>query len=106
METSGVGILLPILESMQSQLAAAQRLHTLLHQQLGDFEVQGHLAQVNDHLTRAIRCLESSHLQAAAEVSPTIPWIAEPPPERLQSNGALISLRERGEILGRAFAGM
>ena len=105
LEVSGAGIVLPMLESLQGQLIAIQKLLTLLRDK-GDetvsSEVAEHLVQVEDHLKEAVRCLHTPLPQTTWEVSPTIPWMAASPSEGSQKSGARITLRERGDILSRA----
>ena len=104
LEVSGAGIVLPMLESLQSQLNA-QKLLILLRAK-GDetvgSNVTEHLVQVEGHLKEAVRCLDTPLPQTTWEVSPTIPWMAASPSEGGQQSGARITLRERGDILSRA----
>ena len=76
LEVSWAGIVLPMLESLQCQVIAAQTLLIPLRAK-GDetvsSEVADHLVQVEDHLKEAVRCLNTPLLQTTWEVSPTIP---------------------------------
>ena len=90
LEVSGAGIVSPMLDSLQSQLDAAQRLLILLRSQ-GDetvgSSVPEHLGQMEGHLKEAVRCLHTSYPQTTPEVSPTIPWRAASPTKSDQQRG-------------------
>ena len=105
LEVSGTGIVLPMLESLQCQLTAAQKLLVLLRSH-GDEtvseEVEEQLVQAETHLRKALCCLNTPVPQPICEVSPPIPWMAASPSEGRQKNGACLTLRERGDILSRA----
>ena len=105
LEVSGSGIVLPMLESLQCQLTAAQKLLILLRvngDETVSAEVAEHLVQVEDHLRKAVSCLNTPLPQTTWEVSPTIPWMAASASEGSQKSGACLTLRERGDILSRA----
>ena len=93
-----------MLESLQCQLTAAQKLLILLRAN-GDetvsAAVEEHLVHVEAHLRKAVSCLDTPLPQSTWEVSPTIPWMAALPSEGRKS-GACLTLRERGDILSRA----
>ena len=105
LEVPGAGVVVSMLESMQCQLTAAQKLLALLRAR-GDetiyAAVEDQLVHVDTHLREAVRCMHAPVPQPTREVSPTIPWIAASPSEDRQKNGALLTLRERGDILSRA----
>ena len=105
LEVSGSEIVLPMLESLQCQLTAAQKLLILLRSH-GDetvsAAVEEQLVHAETHLRKAVRCMNTPVPQPTWEVSPTIPWIAASPLEGRQKNGACLTLRERGDILSRA----
>ena len=105
LEVSGSGIVLPMLESLQCQLTAAQKLLILLRAN-GDetvsAAVEDQLARAETHLRKAVGCMNTQVPQLTREVSPTIPWIAASPSEDRQNQGACLTLRERGNILSRA----
>ena len=105
LEVSGSGIVLPMLESLQCQITAAQKLLILLRAH-GDetvsAAVEEQLVQAETHLRKAVSCLTTPVPQPTWEVSPTIPWIAASPSEGRQKNGACLTLRERRVILSRA----
>ena len=105
LEVSGAGIVLSMLESLQGQPNAAQKLLILLRCRVDEpvgSETSEKLVQIEGLLKEACRCLGNSHPPTTIEVSPTIPWMAASPLVSGQQSGALITLRERGEILGRA----
>ena len=102
---SGTGIVLPMLESLQCQLIAIQKLFILLRAH-GDgtisAAVEEQLAGAETHVRKAVGCMNTPVPQPTREVSPTIPWIAASPSEDQQNNGACLTLSERGDILSRA----
>ena len=105
LEESGTGVMVPMLESMQCQLAAVKKLLALLRAR-GDETinavVEDQLVHVENHLQEALRGLHAPVPQPTRELSPTIPWIAASPSEDRQKNEAFLTLRERGDILSRA----
>ena len=105
LEVSGTGVMVPMLESMQCQLAAVKKLLALLRAR-GDeainAAVEDQLVHVETHLQEALRCMHAPVPQPTRELSPTIPWIAASPSEDRQKNEAFLTLRERGDILSRA----
>ena len=105
LEVSGTGAVASMLESMQWQLTAAQKLLALLRAR-GDetnyAAVEDQLVHVDTCLREAVRCMQAPVTQSIREVSPTIPWIAASPSEDRQNKRAFLTLRERGDILSRA----
>ena len=105
LEVPGTGIVLPMLESLQSQLTATQRLLALLRAQ-GDqtvsAAVEEQLACAEAHLRKAVDSMSTPVLQPTGEISPTIPWVATSPPEDRKHKGTCLTLRERGDVLYRA----
>ena len=84
LEVSETGIVLPMLESLQSQLTAAQKLFVLRAH--GDetvsAEVVEQLVHAETHLRK--RFLNTPVPQPICEVSLTIPWMAASPSEGRQ----------------------
>ena len=80
LEVPETEVVVSVLESMQSQFLAAHKLLAL---------------------REAVKLMHTPGTQHAAEISPTIPWIAASPSEHREQRAAL-TLRERGEILSRA----
>ena len=89
LEVSGTGVVVPMLESMQCQLTAVQKLLALLRAR-GDetinAAVEDQLVQVETHLQEALRGMHAPVPQPTWGVSPTIPWIAASPSKDRQKN--------------------
>ena len=105
LEVPQTRVVLSMLESLQCQLTAAQKLISLFRarsDETGYAAVEQQLSLVDAHLREAVGSLRAPVAQQTTEVSPTIPWIAASPAEDRQKQGALLSLRERGDIFCRA----
>ena len=105
LEVPETGVVVSMLESMQCQLTAAQKLLSLLRARKDETSyaaVEEQLVRVDTHLREAVRSMHAPVTQQTTEVSPTIPWIAASPSEDREKHGALLTLRERGDILSRA----
>ena len=105
LEVPEAEVAVSILKSMQCQLTAAQKLLSLLRARRDETKyaaVEEQLLRVDTHLREAVRSMIAPVGQQTTEVSPTIPWMAASPTEDRQTHGALLTLRERGDILSRA----
>ena len=105
LEVPETEVAVSMLESMQYQLTAAQKLLSLLRACRDETRyaaVEEQLLRVDAHLREAVRSTCAPVAQQTTEVSPTIPWIAASPAEDRQKQGALLILRERGDIFCRA----
>ena len=105
LEVPETRVVVSMLESLQCQLAAAQKLISLLRARRDETSyvaVEQQLSRVDAHLREAVSSVCAPVAQQTTEVSPTIPWIAASPAEDRQKQGALLTLRERGDILCRA----
>ena len=105
LEVPGTEVVRPMLESLQCQITATNKLLSLLRAN-GDESVRvgvgAQLALAETYVKRAAECMARQVSQPTREVSPTIPWLAASPSEDRQQQGACLTLRERGEILSRA----
>ena len=105
LEVPETRVVVSMLESLQCQLTAAQKLISLLRARSDETSyaaVEQQLSRIDAHLREAVRSMRAPVAQQATEVSPTIPSIAASPTEDRQKQGALLTLRERGDILCRA----
>ena len=108
LEVPETKVVVSVLESMQSQITAAQTLIAFLRGRRaeGDYAlVEEQLTKADAHLREAVKIMRAPAIQHETEISPTIPWIAASPSEERQERqkpGASITLRERGDILSRA----
>ena len=105
LEVPETRVVVSMLESLQCQLTAAQKLISLFRARSDETSyaaVEQQLSHVDAHLREAVRSMRAPVAQQATEVSPTIPWIAASPAEDRQKQGALLSLREGGDIFCRA----
>ena len=105
LEVSGSELVRPMLDSLQCQITATQKLLSLLRAN-GDesvsVAVEEQLARAETHVRNAVGCMTTQVPLSTREVSPTIPWLAASPSEDRQHQGACLTLRERGDILSRA----
>ena len=108
LEVPETEVVVSALESMQSQITAARTLVAFLRERRTEANyvvVEEQLHKADAHLREAVKIMRAPATQHAAEISPTIPWIAASPSEERQERqkpGASITLRERGDILSRA----
>ena len=105
LEVPETRVVVSMLESLQCQLTAAQKLISLFRarsDETGYAAVEQQLSRVDAHLREAVSSMCAPVAQQTTEVSPTIPWIAASPAEDRQKQGALLSLREGGDIFCRA----
>ena len=105
LEVPGTELVRPMLESLQCQITATQKILSLLRAN-GDESVrvgvEEQLALAETYVKRAAECMAGQVPQPTREVSPTIPWLAASPSEDRQHQRACLTLRERGDILSRA----
>ena len=105
LEVPGTEVVRPMLESLQCQITATNKLLSLLRAN-GDESVRAgveeQLTLAETYVKRAAECMAGQLSQPTREVSPTILWLAASPSEDRQQQGARLTLRERGEILSRA----
>ena len=105
LEVPETEVVVSMLESMQCQLQAAHKLLSLLRTRREDASyaaVEEQLTRADAHLREAVKSMHAPVTQHTTEISPTIPWIAASPPDDRVKQGALLTLRERGDILSRA----
>ena len=108
LEVPETEVVMSALQSMQSQITAAQTLLAFLRGRSaeGDYAlVEEQLQKADAHLQEAVNSMRSMAMPRKIEISPTIPWVAATPAaegQERQKPGASITLRERGDILSRA----
>ena len=108
LEVPETEVVVSVLESMQSHIAAARTLVAFLRGRRieGNYAlVEEQLVKADAHLREAVNSMRAPAIQRDTEISPTIPWVAATPSEERQERqkpGASLTLRERGDILSRA----
>ena len=105
LEVSGTELVRPMLESLQCQITATQKILSMIRTN-GDesvrVAVEEQLSLAEIHVKKAAVCMTTQGPLFTREVSPTIPWLAASPSEIRQQQGACLTLQERGDILSRA----